>query len=352
MSQIENNIVFFNTTIIKVLELINENSKQIAIVVDDNRKLLGTINDGDIRRALLKGSSLTDSIKNIYNRTPIIAFSYHSKEDIIELCTQNKVHQIPVVDSNKNLIRIETLEDLLYIPEKANKVVLMLGGLGTRLRPLTNDIPKPMLKVGDKPILETIVLNFKKYGFYKFIFSVSYKSHIIEEYFGDGSRFGIEIEYIHEEKRMGTAGSLFFMKEKLNEDFFVMNGDLLTDINFDDMYNYHIRNDTSCTLGVRKHSYKVPFGVLNINNSIVRSIDEKPVYDFFVSGGVYILNPVILNLVPENKFFDMPTLVEELISKKDNVKSYYIKDYWLDIGEIDEYKKANNEYEKIFLKKG
>ena len=205
-----------------------------------------------------------------------------------------------------------------------------------------------MLKIGDKPLLENIILGFKKYGFTEIILSVSYKSEIIENYFGNGSNFGVNIKYIHENKRMGTAGALNYMRELLSEPFFVMNGDLLTNINFEHMMDYHVENRSIATMGVREYDFQVPYGVVKSKGVDIKSIVEKPVHSFYVSGGVYVLDAQVLDFVPENEFFDMPTLFERVIDKNLKCISFPIREYWLDIGQIHDYEKANLEYCDIF----
>jgi len=341
--------VFEDSLIIEVLKIIDKSSKQIALVVDENDKLIGTISDGDIRRGFLNNLSLRDSIKDIYFKFPTVATIHDSKEKIIELCSTKRIYQIPIVDDNQKLVGIEILDELLTPKIKSNRVVLMVGGLGTRLRPLTDNIPKPMLKVGNKPILETIILNFKKYGFVNFILCVSYKSEIIEEYFKDGRDFGVNIEYIHEEKRMGTAGALSLIdKENLKEPFFVMNGDLLTNMNFENMMNSHIKNNAISTMGVREYDFQVPYGVVNVKENNIVSIEEKPTHRFFVSAGVYILATSSLEYIPQDTYYDMPTLFESLIGKELKSISFPIHEYWLDIGRMDEFEKANREFMEVF----
>jgi NDP-sugar pyrophosphorylase family protein len=243
---------------------------------------------------------------------------------------------------------VEEVDELLKQPTKPNKVVLMVGGLGTRLRPLTEHTPKPMLKVGNRPILETIILNFKKYGFTNIVLCVSYKSEIIEEYFKDGSEFGVNIEYIHENKRMGTAGALSLVRGQLTEPFFVMNGDLLTNINFERMMEYHESHKSIATMGVREYDFQVPYGVVNVDGEDILSIDEKPIHKFFVSGGVYVLSPKTLDFIPDDEFYDMPTLFEKVIAEKLKSVSFPIREYWLDIGRMEEFEKANNEFYEVF----
>lgn len=348
MIQLSDIIVKTSISIHEVLKIIDKSSKQIALVVDEDKKLIGTVNDGDIRRAILNGYSLNDSIENMYFRSPTVASISDTKESIIRLATLRKVHQIPLIDDEGKLVGLDILDELIEQKTKSNKVVLMVGGLGTRLRPLTEHTPKPMLKVGNKPILQTIVEKFSQYGFVNIVMCVNYKSHIIQDYFGDGSKFGVNIEYILEEKRMGTAGALSLVREKLNEPFFVMNGDLLTNINFEHMMDYHLQNNSIATMGVREYDFQVPYGVVNVDGIDIKSIEEKPVHNFFVSGGVYVLCPDVLEYIPNDEFFDMPTLFEKVISDEKKSISFPIREYWMDIGRLDEYEKANNEYHEVF----
>jgi len=336
------------STIKEALHIINKGAMQIALVVDVDEKLLGTLTDGDIRRGLLDNLSLDDSIESIIFTTPTVCNIEDTKETVLEIAIMKKLYQVPIVDSVGKIVGIEEIDELLKPKTKINKVVLMVGGLGTRLRPLTEHLPKPMLKVGNKPMLETIILNFKKYGFTDIILCVSYKSEIIEKYFKDGSGFGVNIEYVHEDKRMGTAGALSLIKDKLSESFFVMNGDLLTNINFENMMEYHLSNHSIATMGVREYDFQVPYGVVSMEGKNILSIEEKPIHKFFVSGGIYILDNKVLNLIPDNEFYDMPTLFEKVIEKKLKSVSFLIHEYWLDIGRIEEFEKANNEFHRVF----
>jgi NDP-sugar pyrophosphorylase family protein len=291
---------------------------------------------------------LDDSIEEIIFKDPTVCKLEDTKEQILDIAVSKKLHQIPIVDSDGKLIGIEEVDELLKPKAKTNKVVLMVGGLGTRLRPLTEHIPKPMLKVGNKPILETIILSFKKYGFVNIVLCVAYKSEMIEHYFGNGEKFGVNIEYVHEKNRMGTAGALSLLKNRLHEPFFVMNGDLLTNINFQRMMEYHLSNNAMATMGVREYDFQVPYGVVNIDENNILSIQEKPIHKFFVSAGVYILDTKVLKYIPAGKFFDMPTLFEEIIKDKLKSISFPLHEYWLDIGRISDFEKAQTEYYGVF----
>jgi NDP-sugar pyrophosphorylase family protein len=322
---------------------------KIALVLDGENKLLGTVSDGDIRRGLLNGLTLDDGIESIIFRNPIVCSVNDTKEDILRIAVEKKIYQIPIVDSAGVLVGIDEVDELLKPAEHINKVILMVGGLGSRLRPLTNVLPKPLLEVGNKPILETIIANFAKYGFKNIILSVNYKSQMIENYFGDGSKFGVSIEYVHEDKRMGTAGALSLMRNELEAPFFVMNGDLLTNVNFEHMLEYHLNNHAVATMGVREYDFQVPYGVVNIDDHHhITSIEEKPIHTFFVSGGMYILDTAVLSYIPDNVFYDMPTLFEKLIANKQKAISFPIREYWLDIGRMSDFEQANDEYHEVF----
>lgn len=336
------------STIKEALSIIDGGALKIALVVDEENKLLGTLTDGDIRRAILANKTLDGSVEDIYNKSPTVVSVNESRENIIDICASKKIYQIPVVDDEGHVVSVDVLDELLRPEVHPNTVVLMVGGLGTRLMPLTENTPKPMLHVGDKPILETIVRNFASYGFVDIIMCVNYKSDVIQKYFGAGDRFGVNITYVIEDKRMGTSGALTLLPEKLNEPFFVMNGDLLTNVNFEHLLEFHIKNGADATMCVREYDFQVPYGVVNVGDGKILSIEEKPVHKFFVSAGIYMLNPKSIEAIPNNEYHDMPMLFEALINKGCNTVSFPLREYWLDIGRIEEYEKANQEYHGIF----
>ena len=348
MKNIENIKLKQNATIKEALGIIDSGAMQIALVVDDNDKLLGTLTDGDIRRGILRGLDLDSSIETIVFKEPAIAKISSTKEEILKIALSKKLHQIPIVDDNGIVLDLKEIEELVEPKIKTNRVILMVGGLGTRLRPLTQDTPKPMLKVGNKPILQTIVERFAEYGFVNITMCVNFNASIIRDYFSDGKEFGVNIDYVLEEKRMGTAGALSLLKERPSEPFFVMNGDLLTNVNFEHIFNYHILNKATATMCVREYDYEVPYGVVKMNDNKIIEIAEKPVQKFFVSAGIYMLSPEILDLIPKNEFYDMPALFEKLIKLSKNVISFPIREYWLDIGRMEEYQRANEEYKEVF----
>jgi dTDP-glucose pyrophosphorylase len=344
-----NKIILNKTASIKeAMQIIDNNLIKIALVVDGNQKLIGTITDGDIRRSILKGTSLNQSVKNIMNSNFIYAEVGDSKEKIYQLAKDNLVNQVPIVNKDLILMGIEDLINFSPNIKRENTVVLMAGGLGKRLRPLTHETPKSMLKIKGKPILEIILEGCIKYGFNNFILSVNYKSEIIEEYFGDGDKLGIKIQYVKDKGKMGTAGSLYFLKKQLRKDFLVINSDLLTNINLSHLVDFHYNNNSKATMCIREYDLKVPYGVVNVEKENISSIEEKPVHSFFVNAGIYMLNPSVLKHVPENSFFDMPTLFNILIQNNEKVSPFPIREYWLDIGGISEFNMANEQYNKNF----
>jgi dTDP-glucose pyrophosphorylase len=348
MKKFENLLINNNSTIKEALKIIDSGAMRIALVVDSENKLLGTLSDGDIRRGLLKNLSLDDTIENLYSKNPTIASTNDSNERIIQKAISKQVYQIPIVDDECRLIDIVNLATLLNITKKRNRVILMAGGLGTRLRPLTQDIPKPLLKVGNKPILETIIKNFANYGFVNITISLNYKGEMIKDYFGDGSNFGVNIDYVEENMRLGTAGALSLIENKPNEPFFVMNADLLTDVNFSHLLDFHSFSNSDATMCVREYEYQVPYGVIEVQESNVTSIVEKPIQKFFVNAGIYVLSPKVFDYIPKNEFYDMPTLFNTFIEKEKKVISFPIHEYWLDIGRMSDFEQAQSEYFRVF----
>ncbi|WP_027937105.1 nucleotidyltransferase family protein [Anaeroarcus burkinensis] len=337
-----------SASILDVMRLIDETAIQIAVVVDEMQLILGTVTDGDIRRAILRGVHLDEAVSGIMNCNPTVVRDYEPRETILALMKQKGLHQIPVVDDEGKLVNIEMLAQLIQSGKQENWVVLMAGGLGERLRPLTHDCPKPLLRVGGKPILETIIQSFVEYGFYRFYIAVNYKAEMIENYFGDGTKWGVEIRYLREERRLGTAGALHLLQEKPSVPLIVMNGDLLTKVNFKQLIEYHGEQRSDATMCVREYTHQIPYGVVNIDKHRLIEIVEKPVQQFFVSAGVYVLEPEILSRIPEGIFFDMPTLFEKLIQERKVVTAFPIVEYWMDIGRINDYERANGEFAEVF----
>ncbi len=348
MKDVSQIFLFSNSTIGKALSVINSGAVKIAIVVDDKSQLLGTLSDGDLRRGLLRKKTLDDTLEGVYFKNPVTATRSDSRESLLNLCSSNHISQIPIINSNRKVIDLFFLDDELSKKQHKNNVVLMVGGIGSRLRPLTENTPKPMLSVGGKPILQTIVKGFVEKGFNKITMCLGYKSDVIQDFFKDGSAFGASIDYVTEDKKMGTAGALTLLTKKLEKPFFVMNGDLLTNINYEQMLDYHELHNSIATMCVRDYDIQVPFGVVNTNNEKIISIEEKPVHSFFVNAGIYLLEPECIKMIPKNEFYDMTSLFQKIISKDKKVISYPLRDYWLDIGKESEYKKANNDFHNVF----
>lgn len=310
----------------------------ILFIVDKNNKLIGSLTNGDVRRALQNGINLKDDITSIMNSNLYYAYENETIEE-----QKNKINMIaeefrllPIVDKERNIIRIASSKELF---SRSNKVILMAGGLGSRLGELTKNTPKPLLHIGNKPILEIIIDGFKKYYFNDFIISVNYKAEMITNYFQDGENFDAKIEYIHESKRMGTAGCLSLInKEKLDQSFFVMNGDILTEENFEEILLFHKKNAFQATMCVVEHELEIPYGVIEAdkNNHIV-SLREKPIEKFNVNAGIYVLEPTVLEYIPEDIFFDMPTLFQKLKDDNQSIGIYKMKTSWIDIGSPKDY---------------
>lgn len=348
MKNIDNIIIAPTASIREALEILDKGAQKIVLVCDANRKLLGTISDGDVRRGILKNISFEASVEKIYCKNPTVARIDEGREEIIQKSIKGKFYQIPIVDQQGIIVGLEELENLIRKRKQPNKVVLMAGGLGTRLHPLTENLPKPMVKVGGRPILESIISSFSKYGFEDFILCLNFKSEMIKDYFGDGSSFGVNIEYFVEKERLGTAGALSQIKNKLSDSFFVMNGDVLTTVNFEHLKEFHHKGSNKATLCVRKIEYQIPYGVVAIENDVIKDITEKPNQSYFVNAGIYMLEQSVLEHVPSDTYFDMPELFRILIKKGDSVGSFPLREYWLDVGRSQDLDKANKDYVQIF----
>lgn len=347
--KITHNFIKPKDTIKKALEALqNDKYFHILLVVDEQNKLIGALTDGDIRRGILNDNTVDDAVINIMGKDPVFISNESSNEERKQLLIKNNIRQLIIVDKNNIPVDIQTAEMFLVEQPKTNKVVIMAGGLGTRLRPLTENIPKPMIKVNEKPILQRIIENFLSNGFSSFTISVNYKSEIIKEYFGDGSSFGCTINYLDETDRLGTAGALSLVKESFQEAFFITNADILTNLSMKKMLDFHNKNKSYATMGVREYSYKIPFGVVETKNTKIENVIEKPTYNYYVNAGVYILESSALQYIPKNKFFDMPDLFHILRKKSKKLSAFPIHEYWTDIGTNEDLKRANETYNSIF----
>jgi dTDP-glucose pyrophosphorylase len=337
-----------HTTILKAIEIIDVGALQIALVVDDSNKLVGTVSDGDVRRAILKGISLDRCVSEIMFIEPTVAGSQESRDEIMTTMRIKQLRQIPIVDKDGCIVGLDLWDDLINLQERNNIVVLMAGGLGTRLGEFTRDCPKPLLRVGNKPVLETILENCIEYAFKRFYISVNYKADMVKKYFGDGSRWGVNISYIEEEKRLGTAGALSLLPEITTLPLLVMNADVLTKVNFKHLLDFHEENKSVATMCVREYEFQVPFGVVQLDSYRLKNILEKPIHQFFVNAGIYVLNPEAVSMVPKNDYFDMPNLFDKLLQKQVATTAFPIHEYWVDIGRKDDLERANGDYDKVF----
>ncbi|WP_318401304.1 nucleotidyltransferase family protein [Photobacterium leiognathi] len=330
------------STIRDALTIIDNESLQIALVVLNN-KLVGTVTDGDIRRGLLNNISLNDSIDKVMNKSPLTADYTFSKSTLISLLESKKISSIPILKKGE-LVGLETLHHLLSKPRLDNPVFIMAGGFGTRLSPLTDNCPKPLLKVGNKPILEIILQRFVDAGFHNFYISTHYLPEMIKEYFGDGSQWNVNITYVHEDKPLGTGGALGLLPDTIEQLPLIMtNGDVLTNLDINALLEYHNKEDAIATMCVREYDYQIPYGVVDKDGNRVMGMTEKPTYKFHVNAGIYVVTPKLFNSVKENTNIDMPTLLESFIKDDNKVILYPLTEYWLDIGQMNEYKQAQKD---------
>jgi len=330
------------------IKVLHEGGCRIALVSDRHGKLLGTVTDGDIRRALITQLTMKSSVSLIMNSNPIAVDNKVGNKEILALMSSQGFLHMPIIDKDGILCGLETLQNLVEKPKYDNPVFLMAGGFGTRLHPLTKNTPKPLLKVGVKPILETIIEQFINYGFHNFYISTHFKSEQIRDYFKNGELHNISIKYLHEDTPLGTAGSLGLLPNNLPDlPMIVMNGDLLTKVDFRHLLDFHGNHNCEATMCVREYDFQVPYGVVEIDNYKIKKIKEKPVHKFFVNAGIYVLSRNLINKVDGKSYLDMTDFLEKELSS-DGVCPFLIHEYWLDIGRIDEYEKANREVTTVF----
>lgn len=337
-----------DTSIVKAIETIDRSGLQIALVVNENGRLLGTVTDGDVRRAILKNMSLNEAVTIIMNPDPSFVYHERSNENAVQIMKNKKLRQIPILDEGHHVVGLEIADELFISSIRDNWVLLMAGGLGRRLEPLTEKCPKPLLKVGDKPVMETVLESFVEQGFRHFYISVNYKAEMIKEYFGDGSCWGVKIEYLHESKSLGTAGALGLLPNKPQNPLLMMNGDILTKVNFGKILDFHQKNQGEATLCVKEYNNQIPYGVVTIKNNRLLNIEEKPQQRFFINGGIYVFNPTVLDYIPLGLSLDVPVLLKTLLTKEKEIAVFPIREYWIDIGRLDDYERANNDFLKVF----
>ena len=324
---------------------LNESGLKIVLILNSDQKIVGTVSDGDIRRGLLKDSNLQNEVKDIMNHYPITVNLSFDREAALLLMDSKKIDLIPIVDDEKRLIGLHHKEDVIKVPKRSNIVFIMAGGKGSRLHPHTENCPKPMLKIGGKPILERVIRRAANQGFYKFIISIHHLGEIIEHYFGDGSGFGVEIEYLREEVPLGTAGSLKLIKSIPSCPIVVTNGDLLTDINYSEMIAFHETNKSKATMAVRLHEYQNQFGVVKTRGIDIVEFIEKPVQRSFINAGVYVIEPGVISFIKKGVHLDMPELFELVRSINQRVVAYPMYEAWQDIGNPNDFANAILEME-------
>ena len=319
---------------------LDESALQIALVVSTDGVLVGTLTDGDIRRGLLRGMSLSSPIESIVYREPLVVPPQLERNVVLELMRANGLRQLPVIDGERKVVGLHVWNDLMVPQLRPNLMVIMAGGQGSRLRPYTEACPKPLLPVGDKPMLQHIIERARKEGFHRFVVSVHYLAHMIQDYFGDGSRFEVEMEYLKEDSPLGTAGAIGLIVPKPDVPFVVSNGDVLTDIRYGELLDFHCRHDAVATMAVRTHEWENPFGVVHTNGVDIVGFEEKPVARSRVNAGIYVLNPAAMDLLAANERCDMPTLFDRVRESSRRTIVYPMHEPWLDVGREADYKSA------------
>ena len=344
-------VIESSVSIKNALKVIDKEALRVALVVE-NDKLIGMVTDGDVRRGILQGIELSATVSQIMNTNPISANVSLSSHDLKALMQSRKILSLPLVDDEGKLVGLKTLYDTLIIEKRENPIFIMAGGFGTRLKPLTDNCPKPMLKVGGKPMLETLINNFKNHGFYKFYISTHYLPEVIMNYFGDGSDFDVEITYVHEEEPLGTGGALSLLPNTLpKEPLIMINGDILTNVDFGKVLDFHIKQNSDATMCVRDYEIKVPFGVIEGEGHEITAMVEKPTYRYFVNAGIYVISNNIINSLLKNEHLDMPSLFELKQLEGMRTLKFPIHEYWLDVGRHDDFKKAQVDILTLDIKK-
>ena len=343
MRNFEDILLKKSATIIETLIAIDRGGCKTAFLTDERRKLYASVSDGDIRRALIAGAELSAPAGGIANKNPFSVNDHYDVGAVKNLLQKNLLNAVPVIDKQGVVLDVIRINDLVAGPVK-NPVVIMAGGLGKRLGNLCTETPKPMLRIAGVPILQHIIANLTRTGFVNIYISVNYKSDVIENYFGDGSNYGCNITYIREPKRLGTAGSIRLCEGLIDTEFLVVNGDILTRANMMDMLKSHNDSRVDMTVGVVDHTVQVEYGVLEVEGGLIRALVEKPVMNYKINGGIYCLNPYLIELIPKNEYFEMTQLLNIPLT----VGSYEINDYWIDIGQVNQYELAEREFTNIF----
>jgi len=338
-------IVFDDDDISHVAKVMENGKLGVALVCEkDSNVLIGIVTDGDLRRYFMAALNSDVKFQDIYKKNPIVANKNRTKNNLLDIISNNKIKHLPVVDDLGIPVELIIINDNSIYNKIEATAVILVGGLGTRLRPLTDDIPKPMLNIGTKPILEMIIENLRKHNILDVVLSTHYKENAIREYFKTGEKFDMQIKYYYEKTPMGTAGCLKYI-ENLTENFILLNGDILTNIDHQSMLNYHLENDADITIASKKYTHTLPFGEIipNKNDNLVSSITEKPSTDHIINAGVFIIKKEMSNLIPSGIKFDSTDLINSAIEKGFKVQLYNIDGYWIDIGTHQNYHKAVND---------
>jgi len=330
-------ILPLDSTLEQAVKNLDETKFQIVLVCDENNHLIGTITDGDIRRGLLRGMNLNSPIQTVLKNDSFVATPTISQEMVINLMLANRIHQLPVVDENRCVVGLMLWDQFHELPAtRPNTMIIMAGGSGVRMRPHTENCPKPLLPVAGKPILEHIIERAKADGFHHFIFAIHYLGHMIEEYFGNGDRWQVRIEYLREQTPLGTAGALSLLDPRPKLPFIVSNGDVMTDIHYDEILDFHNRYESSATMAVRLYEWQQPFGVVETHGVEIIGFQEKPVVQSQINAGVYVLNPETLNCLKADTHCDMPSLFETVREEKKRTVAYPIYERWRDVGRFED----------------
>ena len=337
--RLEDLVIFETSKIRKALQSLEKTGKKLLIVVDNNNKVNGVLTDGDVRRGLLNGESLDIEVRSIMNKDFLFFRENNYSLNIQEKALNMGIDAIPILDEKDRLVNIIWLNSRIERNIYENKIIIMAGGRGKRLHPITEEIPKPMIEINGLPMIHHLILRLKKQGFYKFIISVNYKKEIIKSYLGDGSKFDIEVNYIEEKKPLGTAGSLALIPE-LIEPAILLNADIITDIYFQDLITQNKQNNSDLIMVTKNEKISISYGVVETQGKEVLSIKEKPNFDFLINTGIYLITEEVRKLVKKNQFLDMPDLVRKCLAEKLKVEHFLCTNNWLDIGRFETLKKA------------
>ena len=331
-----------NSNIEDAIRSLNNSGLQIVLVVKNNKTLVAIITDGNIRKGVLRGLSIKDSINKIFTKEPLVASSEMQEEEIIKLMMSKGINSIPLIDERMNVLGLYSISEFITSAKKSNVVLIMAGGRGRRLLPYTQDCPKPLLKINGTPMLECIINKAKSNGFFRFVISIHYLGHMIEDYFGDGTKLDVEITYLRETSPLGTAGCLSLLENKSELPIIVSNGDIISDINYSNLLDFHSKHSkTVASMAVSKHEWVHPYGVVHTKGEEITGFEEKPITKTNINAGVYVLSPLALDFLKPNEFCDMPTLFNRLNENKLRTIIYPIHESWMDVGREKDYNEMN-----------